>query len=184
MQQLHRLSDVVNRLTILLCALCVLAMLTITFVGSIWQAVTGEALSWTYSLARQFVPWIGFLSITVAFKKSEHVAVNLLGPRLPPAAARLLERAVVLLLWVFALLMIYEGARFFLETRQMVMVSDKIQFSQRWTVASVPVMGVIMLIHATTGAALLEPVRSTSALVDEILAEFDEAESHSGGAAR
>ena len=68
MHALRTLSDAVNRLAIAACVACVLAMLAISFAGFFYMALTGQALSWTYSLARLFVPWIGMLSITVAFK--------------------------------------------------------------------------------------------------------------------
>jgi len=41
------------------CVACVLAMLGISFTGFVYTLVTGGALSWTYSLARLFLPWIG-----------------------------------------------------------------------------------------------------------------------------
>lgn len=156
MHRLHRLSDRLNAGVIFLCAALFLAMLSITFTGALWQAITGDALSWTYSLARQFVPWIGCLSITVAFKSGEHVAVDLLRPRLPHAGRRLIEAIIVISIALFAALTIYEGIRFFLEARQLVMISDQIQISQRWTVASVPAMGAIMLVHSACGTRLLD----------------------------
>ena len=58
--------------------------LAISFIGFFYMAVTGEALSWTYSLARLFVPWIGMLSITVAFKAGERDVAEFwldMGPR-------------------------------------------------------------------------------------------------------
>lgn len=173
MRRLQTISDITNRIVTLLCAALFLVMLAITFAGSIYQAVSGEALSWTYSLARQFVPWIGFLSITVAFKHMDHISVNLIAPRLPARAALGMEYLVVALIWLFAGISLYEGIRFFLETRQLVMISDTVQFSQRWTTASAPVMGLIMLIHATTGRALLEPARKASDAAAQILADFE-----------
>ena len=61
---LRRSSDALNRAVVAFCVGCVIAMLAISFVGFFYMIVTGEALSWTYSLARLFIPWIGMLSIS------------------------------------------------------------------------------------------------------------------------
>lgn len=158
MHALRTLSDAVNRLAIAACVACVLAMLAISFAGFFYMALTGQALSWTYSLARLFVPWIGMLSITVAFKAGEHVAMNMLVRRVPPAAARLLQWLSVAAVGVFAVLLVWHGWIFSIESNQTYMVSDRIQVHHRWVSACVPVTGLILLLHLPCGTRLLEPV--------------------------
>src|SRR5690554_721870 len=80
---LRRLSDMVNQLAILVCIACVLAMLGISFTAFVYKLVTGNTLIWTYSLARLFLPWIGFLSMTISLRYGEHVAMTLLVRSLP-----------------------------------------------------------------------------------------------------
>jgi TRAP-type C4-dicarboxylate transport system permease small subunit len=152
------LSDQVNRLTIAFCVACVLAMLSISFVGFFYMIVTGAALSWTYSLARLFIPWIGMLSITVAFKGGEHVAMSMLVRMLPARLALALRYASLGLIALFALLLIWFGWDFFVSSRQIYMVSDQIQIHGRWVAASVPVTGLILLVHLADGLKLLEPI--------------------------
>ncbi len=158
MHALRALSDVVNRLAIGACIACVLAMLAISFAGFFYMALTGQALSWTYSLARLFVPWIGMLSITVAFKSGEHVAMNMLARSVPPAAASLLQWLSVAAVGVFAALLVWYGWTFFIESNQTYMVSDRIQVHHRWVSACVPVTGLILLLHLPCGTRLLEPL--------------------------
>lgn len=155
---LKNLSDQVNRLTVAFCIACVLAMLSISFIGFFYMAVTGAALSWTYSLARLFIPWIGMLSITVAFKAGEHVAMSMLVRLLPARWALALRYASLGLIALFALLLVWFGWEFFLSSRQIYMVSDQIQIQGRWVAASVPVTGLILLIHLADGLGLLEPL--------------------------
>ena len=157
-RHLQKLSDVVNRIVLAVCVGCVLAMLSISFIGFIYMSVTGAALSWTYSLARLFIPWIGMLSITVAFKAGEHVAMNLVPRMLPPAAAVALRYASVALIGVFALLLVWYGWDFFVYSTQYYMVSDQIQIHGRWVAACVPVTGLVLLLHLPSGLKLLEPV--------------------------
>lgn len=155
---LKALSDRVNRLVVAFCVACVLAMLSISFIGFFYMIVTGEALSWTYSLARLFIPWLGMLSITVAFKGGEHVAMSMLVRLLPPRLALALRYASLGLIALFALLLVWFGWDFFISSRQIYMVSDQIQIHGRWVAASVPVTGVILLVHLADGLNLLEPV--------------------------
>lgn len=168
MDRLLRISHRTNQLVTLLCVACFAAMLSITFYGTSYQLLTGNALSWTYSLARQFVPWLGLLSITVAFKHADHIAVNMLVARLPGGMRVLLERTVVASVFLFAVLMIWQGARFWYESTQLVMISDQIQISQRWVAASVPVMGVVMLVHALTGRRLFEEPADEKTSPDDV----------------
>ena len=154
---LGRFSARLNRVALMLCVACVLAMLSISFIGFFYMIVTGEALSWTYSLARLFIPWIGMLSITVAFHEGEHVAMQLLARVLPPRLALLLRYAALFAVAVFAALLLWYGWQFFGYTTQYYMVSDQIQIHGRWVAACVPVSGAILLVHLVNGTRILEP---------------------------
>ncbi len=156
MHALRVLSDAVNRVAIAACIACVLAMLSISFAGFFYMALTGQALSWTYSLARLFVPWIGMLSITVAFKSGEHVAMSALVRSVPLPAAHLLQWLSVIAVGIFAGLLLWYGWAFFIESNQTYMVSDRIQVHHRWVSACVPVTGLILLLHLPCGKRLLE----------------------------
>lgn len=151
------LSATANRAALLCCVLCVLAMLSISFVGFFYMLVTGDALSWTYSLARLFIPWIGMLSVTVAFYSGEHVAMNILARLIPPSLVKPLQLVSLVSVAVFAALLLWLGWQFFASTTQYYMVSDQLQIHGRWVAACVPVSGAILLIHLINGAQLLKP---------------------------
>ncbi|HUU72918.1 MAG TPA: TRAP transporter small permease subunit [Burkholderiales bacterium] len=153
---LRNISARLNTIALLVCVACVLSMLSISFIGFFYMLVTGEALSWTYSLARLFIPWIGMLSITVAFHGGEHVAMNLLSRLLPAQLAVILRYASLAAVAVFAVLLLWFGWQFFSTTTQYYMVSDQIQIHGRWVAACVPVSGAIMLVHLVNGTAILE----------------------------
>lgn len=151
----RRFSDRVNAAALFACVGCVLTMLSISFIGFFYMLVTGEALSWTYSLARLFIPWIGMLSITVAFHGGEHVAMNLLERLLPPLLATILRYASLAVVAVFASLLLWFGWQYFSSTTQYYMVSDQLQIHARWVTACVPVSGAILLVHLVNGTAIL-----------------------------
>lgn len=155
-------SKAVNRLVLFACVACVLAMLTISFIGFLYMVTTGEALSWTYSLARLFVPWVGMLSITVAFHAGEHVAMNMMQLLLPKPLATVLQYATFASVAVLAGLLCWFGWAFFVSTSQYFMVSDQIQIHGRWIAACVPVSGAILVVHLANGFNLLEPLDAGS----------------------
>ena len=152
---LRRVSDKVNTVALFACVGCVLSMLSISFIGFFYVLVTGDALSWTYSLARLFIPWIGMLSITVAFHSGEHVAMNLLAKLLPAPLAVILRFASLVAVAVFAALLLWFGWQYFSTTTQYYMVSDQLQIHARWVTACVPVSGAILLVHLVNGTAIL-----------------------------
>jgi len=154
--RLRTLSDRLNRIVIGVCIACLLIMLAISFAGFLYQLITGAALSWTYSLARLFVPWIGMLSITVAFKRGEHVAMSVLLRQLPPKAVALISGANVVIIGLMALLLVGFGWQFFVNTTHYNMVSDQIQIHNRFVAACIPVTGLIMLMHLASGLRLLD----------------------------
>ncbi len=154
--RLRAFSDALNRQVVRFCIACLLAMLAISFAGLSYQMITGAALSWTYSLARLFVPWIGMLSITVAFKRGEHVAMGVLLTVLPPRLATWIAYANVALIGFLALLLVWYGWEFFINTTHYDMVSDLIQVHHRFVAACVPVTGLILLAHLANGLHLLD----------------------------
>ena len=156
-QFLAALSNKLNHAVTVFCVACLAIMLGISFLGSFYMVATGDALSWTYSLARLFVPWIGLLSITVAFKSGEHVAMSVLVSRLPHDVAVFIGYFNVVVIGLFAAMLVWFGWEFFVNSTQHYMVSDQLQIHHRWVAAAVPVTGLILLLHVFSGLALLEP---------------------------
>jgi TRAP-type C4-dicarboxylate transport system permease small subunit len=154
--RLRAVSDAVNQAVICACVGCVVVMLSISFVGFFYMVVTGDALSWTYSLARLFIPWLGLMSITVAFRSGDHVAMGMIVRQLPPLFATAIGYLNVALIALLGLLLIWYGWEFFLNSTQYYMVSDQFQVHHRWVAAAVPVTGVVMLIHVVNGLQLVE----------------------------
>jgi TRAP-type C4-dicarboxylate transport system permease small subunit len=143
-------------------------MLAISFAGFFYQLITGAALSWTYSLARLFIPWIGMMSITVAFKTGEHVAMAVLLHTLPRRILTLITWVNLAIIGLLAVLLIWFGWQFFINSTHYNMVSDQIQVHQRFVAACVPVTGLILLVHLVSGHALLD-LADPEAEVEELV---------------
>lgn len=170
-EAVHRLrvfSDHLNQVVTWVCIACLLLMLSISFAGFFYQLVTGAALSWTYSLARLFVPWIGMLSITIGFRYGEHVAMAVLLKGLPARLVVWIAYVNVALIGVLALLLMWYGWLFFVNSTHYNMVSDQIQIHQRFVAACVPLTGLILLAHLPWGVHLLD-LADAEAEVEELL---------------
>ena len=153
---LQRLSDRVNLATIVLCVAVFVAMLVISGSGIVASFVLRDPLTWNFPLLRAILPWLAMLSIPVAFKSGEHIAMETLVNALPVAAQRaacILQRLLVL---AFALGLLWYGARLFAGATQLIMISATLQLPRWLTAASVPLTGAILLVHAI--AALASPL--------------------------
>lgn len=153
---LANISAALNRTITTVCVLFVMAMLSISFSGFFYMIVTGDALSWTYSLARLFIPWLGLLSLTVAFWHGEHIAMTALMGVLPGPVVRALHYVNTALIALFAGLLIWYGWDFFMKSRDIYMVSDTIQIHAKWVTAAVPVSGLVLLVHVLCGTNMLD----------------------------
>ncbi len=154
--RLAKVSAGLDQVVMVVCIGCILVMLGISFVGAFYMAVTGDALSWTYSLARLFIPWLALLSITIAYRAGEHIAMASLLQVLPAglrAALRVVNLGVAAL---FAGLLVWYGWAYAIRSRQLYMVSDQIQIDGRWVAAAVPVTGAILIVHMLCGRLMTE----------------------------
>ncbi|WP_417421733.1 TRAP transporter small permease [Halomonas sp.] len=175
---LRRLSDSVNQVAIVLCIGCILAMLGISFTAFVYKLFTGSTLSWTYSLARLFLPWIGFLSMTISLRYGEHVAMTLLVRSLPRVLVQAAAGLCLAVIGLFALMLVWYGWGYFTNATQVYMVSDQIRIPSKFTAVVVPISGVIMLLHLVHGFALLEHFIDERAMIDELI-ETNDGESRS-----
>ncbi|SFU73040.1 TRAP transporter small permease [Halomonas korlensis] len=170
---LRRVSDGVNHVAIVACVACILLMLGISFTAFVYKLMTGSTLSWTYSLARLFLPWIGFLSMTISLRYGEHVAMTLLVRSLPRVLLKVAAGLCLGVIALFALLLVWYGWDFFLGTSQVYMVSDQIQIHGKFTAIVVPLSGVIILLHLVQGFDLLEHFIDDETLIEELIESND-----------
>jgi len=171
---LSRLSDAVNMATVAVCAALLAVMLSVSALGILLEAMhslflrAGWAdafgagwLSIVYantrpSFVRLFLPWLGMLSITVAFKQCEHVAIGALARSLPGPLFRFTRWVNFVAIALFAGALVWYGFDYAVGSTHLFIVSDDIQLSQRWTAAAVPVAGLILVIHLADGLRLLD----------------------------
>ena len=162
--KLQRISDIVNMIVVVLGVLFVVTMLILSTIGITYQLVSGSALTWSYSLTRLFLSWLAMLSVTVAFKSGEHVAISMAIRYLSPKMLRATQYLNLILVGLFAVALIWYGMIFFENSTQLFMVSDTLQISHKWTALSIPVCGLIMCVHLLSGVSLVQHLDLTTEL--------------------
>ena len=199
--RLRWLSDAANQVTIVVCAVLIVIMLALSAIGIFMAALASIAeaagvghwfingpLAWAYdntrsSVVRLFLPWLGMLSITVAFKYGEHIAILALAHAMPGWAYRVAQGLNLFAIAFFGAALVWYGFEFAVDARHLYIVSDSIQISHRWTAASVPVAGLILCLHLADGVALLDERHDANVQPiqhEEPAFEPDETPSHDG----
>lgn len=88
-----------------------LAIITVVMSVQIVARIFGSALTWSEELARFLFVWSGFLSIGYCFKKKISIKIDQIVDLLPTrihAVIKLLEKAVMLVFYIFMLQFAYD----------------------------------------------------------------------------
>ena len=162
--KLKQISDIVNKIVIVFGVLFVVIMVVISATGILYQLVSGNALTWAYSLTRLFFFFFALLSVTVAFKSGEHVAISVAMRYLSPKLVRATQILNLALVGLFGVALVWYGLGFFENSTQLFMVSETLQISHKWTAISIPVCGLIMCVHLLSGLSLVQHLDITKEL--------------------
>ena len=109
-----------------------------------FRYVLNHALLWPEELSRWLLVWTGYLGAGVALKRHEHVALTVFVTKFPPKLARVTLFLGRLLFLIFILYFTYFGWTNMVRSNQ---YSWAIMVSFKWVMTSVPVCGLLMLIH-------------------------------------
>ena len=90
----------------------VAAMAMLVFVNVVCRYVFNFSLIWVEELTRYMMVWLGFLGSGLVLRFGAHVAVDLFQDLLPPAAARAVRAAIVVVLAFLFAAMAWLGVRY------------------------------------------------------------------------
>jgi len=142
---LKTVSDKVNTV-VKYTAFIQLAIMTFIIVLQVFfRYILGSSLSWSEEAARYLFIWIIMLGVSVGVKENFHVAVTIIIKRLPRAPRIVSNIIFSLLLGVMALVMIIYG--YDLTNQVAIQLSPAIRISMYWIYLSVPVSGVLIIVH-------------------------------------
>lgn len=110
---LYRVSAAVARLE-LMGAACLAVCVTLLILLNVVTRNIGQALFWVDELAIYAMVWMTFLGASAALHHRNSVAITLLSDTLPPLARRVIRKTVDVIVFVFALAMLWFCWRWFM----------------------------------------------------------------------
>ena len=134
------------------------SMTAVTLLGVLFRYVMSSPFEWTEEIARFLMLSICFISINMAFRKKEHIAITSVIEILPPLVRKLLDYLIDILVCFFLVLLIKQG---YLMTTRTLMSASTIHISMAWIYMFVPLGAFLTLIQLILGTTI------------KILREFD-----------
>lgn len=131
-------------------------MTVVTLLGVLFRYVMSSPFEWTEEIARFLMLCICFLSINMAFRKKEHIAITTVVEILPPKAKKILDYLIDILISFFLILLIKQG---YLMATGTLMSASTINISMAWIYMFVPLgafLTLVQLILSTTKKLLRE----------------------------
>jgi len=151
-----RIGPAIAKAEAILAGLLLMGMVGLIFTGGVARMMRNP-LNWTIDLATCFFAWAAFLCADIAWRNDKLMAMDLLGPRLPPRGRHLLQTVNYAIIGVFLGYVVYAGA-------WLSWVSRARSFqgipgvSYSWVTMSLVVGGVLLL--ATTLVKLARHLRT------------------------
>ena len=127
------------------------AVLTVSvFAQVVARYVFNQPPAWTEELARFCQVWIILLASSICIRKGSHLAVDYLGPALPPRARQALGLLMGALIAFYSAVVVIWGARLVLLGS--VQTSPAMQLNMGWVYLVFPLAGGLMLMEAVLAA--------------------------------
>jgi TRAP-type C4-dicarboxylate transport system permease small subunit len=141
-----RISDWVQRISLILCGIVLIAMVVIAGLGVFYRFILHNSLSWNEELDAYLFVWLTCLGGAIGFKFGAHPAVTFLVDRIPNNVRKLviaLSDAIVAVLGV--VMLIYGGEMVTLIGTE---TASSINMSMTYPYLAIPVGGVALIVHA------------------------------------
>lgn len=110
------------------------------------RLVLNTPLSWTEEASTIVFVWLTMVGASLALKRGEHFAVELLHRRLPPVLKRMAGILVGVALVVFSLVLLYEGLR--MGWRNLKVITPALEISRSIPYSAIAGGGLLMLVRS------------------------------------
>ena len=121
------------------------AMALIIFANVVLRYTTSQSIEWAEEVARHMMIWLTFLGAGPVLRYGGHIAVDNMQDSLPRAVAVTVRLMIAVLLFAFFGFMVWYGVQYMERTQYQLTAST--QVSMAWVYASMPVGGVLLLLH-------------------------------------
>ena len=139
----NRLNEFIYKIT----GTLVLLLFGLVLYGIFFRYFLGNPLSWVLPISRLILVWIGLLSISIAFKEGQHIALGGFVSMLPMVIKKIILGLGYILILIYLFILVWEGFPIALQSTQLIMISAKFQIPTTWSMMAVPVSALINLIH-------------------------------------
>jgi TRAP-type C4-dicarboxylate transport system permease small subunit len=143
-----KLSNILDRAMIGMVFLLVATMVIVTTLQVVFR-VFFNALSWSEELSRYLLVWGTFFGATLAYKRSNHIAVTFIIDLLPGKVRTGFRILSYILSLVFFAIIAYQGAKMI--QLQVFQISPAMSLPMKHVYLSIPLSLLIMIVHALAG---------------------------------
>ena len=106
---LDKIGHVIEMVVGSFCVFIYAAMIGVALLGVVFRYVMLSPFEWTEELARFLMLWLGFLAMNIALRRNQHIAIDFLGQRLPPAVLRWIGYCIDVLVGLFLYYLAKQG---------------------------------------------------------------------------
>lgn len=142
---MKKISDRMNQIIEQISFVLLFLMVIIIFMQVFFRHVLTDSLSWSEELSRFMFIWTTLLGVSVGVKRGFLVAIPFVVDRLKGVSKKFVEIISIILIIIFAVVMIIFGTEMTLNVTQQYSPAMRIPMS--YVYASVPVSGVLILLH-------------------------------------
>lgn len=139
-----KIGYVIEMTSAAFCVFIYAIMIGVALLGIIFRYIMYNPFEWTEELARLLMLWLGFLAISVALRKREHIAIQFIVQKLPYKVSKVLEYCVDLLIAFFLIILIKQG---YLMTSRTILTTSTLNISMFWPYLAVPLGAFISLLQ-------------------------------------
>ena len=130
----------------LLTGMCIIAIIQVTT-----RYVLASPPAWTEEVATLLFAWLVFVGSSLALKRNEHFALEVVVELLPRSIRRVVQGGVLILVLIFCGLLIGYGVREAIE--EWAVRTAGLEIPRTWLYASVPYGGILMLLRTVEAIA-------------------------------
>jgi len=156
LNQVDNFSNRLNEVISLITGILVLLLFGLVLYGIIFRYFLGSPISWVLSISRLIMVWTSLLSISIAFKKGQHINLGGFISILPKGVRRIILGFGYILAFIYLFILVWKGFPIALQSTQLIMISAKLQIPQIWSMMAVPVSALLNLIHLLPIPLLIE----------------------------
>ena len=139
-----RTGEIISSVTGFACVLLFAGMVLVTLLGIVFRYVVQAPLFWTEETARFLMLWTGFLAMSIAMQKGQHIMIDALVSAFPAYVSKPLGYLVDVMVGYFLVILLFKG---YAMTSGTPMTALSLPISMAWIYAAVPLGALLTLVQ-------------------------------------